>query len=222
MKKLSVILIVILVVTLSACNDNAVKPSVSPATNSVLMPLEIGNTWTYKTYVKINDQPFKETSGYVITIWEEVDSNGYKYYIANYRENDSNQRCLGSMYVRNTVSGLSFSYYANINSPCVFLPYKTYEGFSFKIYNGILNYRVKDVSYLVTGETGRHKCIRYSYYEPHPGYQCSNILSHDILYEPDLGLVYEKETYETDGLLSQKREIVCKVTELVEYKLVKK
>lgn len=168
---------------LASCSEDSTSPFIEANNKDELIPLKVGNTWSYKGEVYHGmDTTFEN---FTITVQEEVFYNNEKYFKLKYRFNDTLDE-ISPWYYKNKADGLYMLLDSgNNNSQFKKINYPTFKGDILE-QDEIWKFYVEDMEYIYTTPIGKFKCIKYVHEGFADGYPLHKIC---YFYSPGIGQI---------------------------------
>ncbi|TAK56505.1 MAG: hypothetical protein EPO24_11165 [Bacteroidetes bacterium] len=181
--------IIILVVLFISCSSDDDSPSApGPVTpSSYIIPLKVGNSWTYLAKRLLRTGAVAESAYVVITILKDTAVQGVTWYIDN----------SGSWHA-NRNDGYWTREFSDPNHSNDFLIYKYPAGLN-EVYQIAANVtgKLASLTDTVNVPQGEHVCYRYELYQRPP--YGNKLIAHEYI-KPDVGLIRQHD-YAPEGFL---------------------
>lgn len=181
MKKIMYILV--LFILLSACSEDSTSPYIEASNKDELIPLKVGNTWTYKgeTYHGM-DTVFEK---YTITVNEEVIYKNEKHFRLKYNFNDTLNETSPWYYINKQDGHYIILDSGNNNPQFIKINYPTFKGDILEE-DETYKFYVEDMEYIYTTPIGKFKCIKYVHEGFADGYPLHKTIYY---YAPGIGQI---------------------------------
>lgn len=155
----NIILVISIIFLFSACWEDSTSPYIEASNKDVLIPLKVGNTWTYN--YEIDDGVLNQKTSMTTEVISEFIYNGEKHYRMQHINNSTNQVLSNKFYMINKPDGYYMINDSGRTEPEIIkLNYPTFKG-EVIVEEEYYKLYVEDTEYIYTTPMGKFKCIKY-------------------------------------------------------------
>ncbi len=179
-----------LIFTLISCSDDD-KTTAPETKTDVILPLSVGNSWTYSRIEQIDSDSYSSTVELAVS--KDTTIGGVKYFLFGEKDGKAGQECTWTV---NKTDGF-YGMYKDTTVMMIKFPVKAGDEFKYGGYDG--SYKVASIDTVITTKAGTFKCIKYireskTSSKGDPDYRYSY---EELCFCPNVGMI--KSTYLSEG-----------------------